>query len=65
MDEAERLANRLAIMDAGRILAQGSPREVIAAHIEPQVVEIFGEWQGEAPPPGPPPTPTRCASAAR
>ena len=47
MDEAERLANRLAIMDAGRILAQGSPREVIAAHIEPQVVEIFGEWQGE------------------
>ena len=47
MDEAERLANRLAIMDGGRILAQGSPREVIAAHIEPQVVEIFGEWQGE------------------
>ena len=47
MDEAERLANRLAIMDGGRILAQGSPREVIAAHIEPQVVEIFGEWEGQ------------------
>ena len=47
MDEAERLANRLAIMDAGRILAQGSPREVIAAHIEPQVVEIFGDWDGQ------------------
>ena len=47
MDEAERLANRLAIMDAGRILAQGSPREVIAAHIEPQVVEIFGDWEGQ------------------
>ena len=47
MDEAERLAHRLAIMDGGRILAQGSPREVIAAHIEPQVVEIFGEWQGQ------------------
>ena len=46
MDEAERLANRLAIMDAGRILAQGSPREVIAEHIEPQVVEVFGEWNG-------------------
>ena len=47
MDEAERLANRLAIMDGGRILAQGSPREVIAAHIEPQVVEIFGDWDGQ------------------
>ena len=44
MDEAERLANRLAILDAGRILVQGTPREVIAAHIEPQVVEVFGEW---------------------
>ncbi len=46
MDEAERLADRLAILDAGRILTQGSPREVIAAHIEPQVVEVFGEWNG-------------------
>ncbi|MDY0013387.1 MAG: ATP-binding cassette domain-containing protein [Rhodocyclaceae bacterium] len=46
MDEAERLASRLAIMDHGRILATGSPREVIARHIEPQVVEIFGDWSG-------------------
>ncbi|MCK6375962.1 MAG: ATP-binding cassette domain-containing protein [Zoogloea sp.] len=46
MDEAERLANRLAILDSGRILTQGSPREVIAEHIEPQVVEVFGEWNG-------------------
>ena len=43
MDEAERLCDRLAVMDAGRIIAIGSPRELIAAHIEPQVVEIFGE----------------------
>lgn len=43
MDEAERLCDRLAVMDAGRIIAVGSPRELIAAHIEPQVVEIFGE----------------------
>ena len=43
MDEAERLCDRLAIMDAGKIIAIGSPRELIAAHIEPQVVEIFGE----------------------
>jgi len=42
MDEAERLCDRLAIMDYGRIIAQGSPRELIAAHIEPEVVEIYG-----------------------
>ncbi|HTH95211.1 MAG TPA: AAA family ATPase, partial [Rhodocyclaceae bacterium] len=43
MDEAERLCDRLAVMDAGKIITIGSPRELIAAHIEPQVVEIFGE----------------------
>jgi lipooligosaccharide transport system ATP-binding protein len=42
MEEAERLCQRLAIMDQGRIIAQGSPRELIAAHIEPQVVEVHG-----------------------
>jgi lipooligosaccharide transport system ATP-binding protein len=46
MDEAERLASRLAIMDQGRLLASGSPRQVIARHIEPQVVEVFGDWNG-------------------
>ncbi|QDF95464.1 nodulation factor ABC transporter ATP-binding protein NodI [Azoarcus sp. DD4] len=44
MDEAERLSDQLAILDTGRMLAGGSPREVIATHIEPQVVEVFGEW---------------------
>ncbi len=43
MDEAERLCDRLAIMDHGRIMASGTPRELIAAHIEPQVVEVFGD----------------------
>jgi lipooligosaccharide transport system ATP-binding protein len=42
MEEAERLCNRLAIMDHGRIIAEGSPRELIARHIEPQVVEVHG-----------------------
>jgi len=46
MDEAERLAHRLAIMDHGRILATGTPREVIARHIEPTVVEVHGDWPG-------------------
>jgi lipooligosaccharide transport system ATP-binding protein len=50
MDEAERLCNRLAIMDRGRMVVGGSPRELVAAHIEPQVVEVFGDgaeaWAG-------------------
>ena len=43
MDEAERLCDRLAIMDHGRIMASGTPRELIGAHIQPQVVEVFGD----------------------
>ena len=43
MDEAERLCHRLAILDEGRMIAQDTPQALIAEHIEPQVVEIFGE----------------------
>lgn len=43
MDEAERLCHRLAIMDHGRIIAEGAPRALIEQHIEPQVVEVYGE----------------------
>ncbi|HUW76517.1 MAG TPA: ATP-binding cassette domain-containing protein [Gallionella sp.] len=43
MDEAERLCHRLAVMDNGRIISTGSPRELIEQNIEPQVVEVFGE----------------------
>jgi lipooligosaccharide transport system ATP-binding protein len=43
MDEAERLCHRLAVMDEGRVISQGSPRELIADNIEPQVIEVFGE----------------------
>ena len=43
MDEAERLCHRLAIMDHGRMIAGGAPRELISRHIEPQVVEVFGD----------------------
>jgi lipooligosaccharide transport system ATP-binding protein len=42
MEEAERLCSRLVIMDNGRIIALGSPRELIARHIEPNVVEVHG-----------------------
>ncbi len=46
MDEAERLCHRIAIMDRGRMVASGPPRELIARHIEPQVIEVFGEDAG-------------------
>jgi lipooligosaccharide transport system ATP-binding protein len=43
MDEAERLCDRVAILDHGRKIAEGAPRELVAQHIEPQVVEVFGD----------------------
>jgi lipooligosaccharide transport system ATP-binding protein len=43
MDEAERLCDRLAILDQGRMIAEGMPRALIAQHIEPEVIEIYGE----------------------
>ena len=47
MDEAERLCNRIAILDQGRLIAQGAPRELIEQHIEPHVVEVYGEGAKE------------------
>jgi len=32
MDEAEQLCDRLVVMDGGRIVAHGTPRDLIAAH---------------------------------
>lgn len=52
MDEAERLCDRLAVIDHGRMIAEGAPRELIAQHIEPQVLEVYGEniasWEQRA-----------------
>jgi lipooligosaccharide transport system ATP-binding protein len=54
MEEAERLCGRVAIMDHGRIIAQGTPRGLIAQHIESQVVEVHGPgveaWMAQAKP---------------
>ena len=43
MDEAERLCDRLAVIDHGKLIAEGSPRELMAQHIEPEVVEVYGD----------------------
>jgi lipooligosaccharide transport system ATP-binding protein len=40
MDEAEQLCDRLVVMDRGRIVAQGTPRELIAAHATREVLEL-------------------------
>ena len=42
MDEAERLCHRLIVIDHGRKIAEGTPRGLIAQHLEPEVVEVFG-----------------------
>jgi lipooligosaccharide transport system ATP-binding protein len=43
MDEAERLCSRLAVIDHGRMIACDTPRALIAAHVEPEVIEVYGD----------------------
>ena len=43
MDEAERLCSRLAVIDHGRMIASAAPRALIAAHVEPEVIEVYGD----------------------
>jgi lipooligosaccharide transport system ATP-binding protein len=43
MDEAERLCHRLLVLDHGRKIAEGTPRDLIAQHLEPEVVEVYGQ----------------------
>jgi lipooligosaccharide transport system ATP-binding protein len=44
MDEAEQLCDRLVVMDRGRIVAEGSPRELIERYSTREVVELrFGD----------------------
>jgi lipooligosaccharide transport system ATP-binding protein len=40
MDEAEQLCDRLVVMDAGRIVAEGSPRQLIERYSTREVVEL-------------------------
>jgi lipooligosaccharide transport system ATP-binding protein len=48
MDEAEQLCDRLVVMDAGRIAAEGSPLELIREHSTREVAELrFGVGEHE------------------
>jgi lipooligosaccharide transport system ATP-binding protein len=53
MDEAQRLCNRIILMDYGRILADQSPETLIRDSIEPHVLEVHGadmrDWQNCVP----------------
>src|SRR5918995_2907236 len=48
MDEAEQLCDRLVVMDAGLIVAHGSPQQLIAEHSTREVTELrFGVGEHE------------------
>ena len=42
MDEAERLCSRLLVLDHGKKIAEGKPRDLIAQYLESDVVEVYG-----------------------
>jgi len=50
MDEAQRLCDRIAIIDHGRLVALGTPRELIRQYVGKDVIELFGrgvqQWLG-------------------
>ena len=51
MEEAERLCDRVTVMDHGRLLDSGHPRALVREHIERYVIEVQGEgldrWHAE------------------
>ena len=42
IEEAERLADTVAVMSAGRIIAQGTPSELVGMHAGREVIEVYG-----------------------
>ncbi|MDM5147046.1 ATP-binding cassette domain-containing protein [Candidatus Persebacteraceae bacterium Df01] len=43
MEEAERLCDRLIVMDEGKIIAAGTPDTLIRENVESEVVEVYGD----------------------
>ena len=48
MDEAERICDRLVIMDAGRIVAEGAPRDLLERYGERNLEGVFLQIAGHA-----------------
>jgi lipooligosaccharide transport system ATP-binding protein len=48
MDEAEQLCDRLVVMDAGKIVAEGTPRDLIARYSTREVLEVRLPTDGAA-----------------
>jgi len=42
IEEAERLADTVAVMSGGRIIAQGTPAELVGEHAGREVIEVYG-----------------------
>jgi lipooligosaccharide transport system ATP-binding protein len=42
IEEAERLADTVAVMSHGKIIAQGTPGELVRAHVGEEVLEVYG-----------------------
>jgi lipooligosaccharide transport system ATP-binding protein len=40
MEEAERLCDRIVIMDGGKILAEGKPKELVMRHLGESIIEV-------------------------
>jgi lipooligosaccharide transport system ATP-binding protein len=42
IEEAERLADTVAVMSNGKIIARGTPGELVRAHAGREVIEVYG-----------------------
>ncbi|HQP91285.1 MAG TPA: ABC transporter ATP-binding protein [Candidatus Omnitrophota bacterium] len=49
MEEAAHLCDRLIIMDQGRIMAQGSPKELVNKYVKAHVIEAPAKYEGIEP----------------
>ena len=46
MEEAAQLCDEIVVLDHGRVIARGTPRELVREHVAPRVVEIQGVEDG-------------------
>jgi lipooligosaccharide transport system ATP-binding protein len=46
MEEAAQLCDELVVLDHGRVIARGTPLELVHAHVAPRVVEVQGVENG-------------------